>query len=235
MKGRIFIAGALGVIGRPLCKLLVADGWHVTGSTRSAGKADALKALGVTPAIVDVYDLERLSEAVASATPEIVIHQLTDLPDENDPEQMKVARERNTRIREDGTRNLISAAVSAGATRLIAQSIAFAYAPGPKPYSERSPLDPAATGVISLEDQVLNNDAFIGVVLRYGRLYGPGTWATTPPADGPLHIDDAADAARRATTQGGPGIYNVAEEDGFVSSAKARADLGWQPGFRVPA
>jgi nucleoside-diphosphate-sugar epimerase len=233
MKGHIFVAGALGVIGRPLCKLLVADGWHVTGSTRSKGKADELKALGVTPAIVDVYDLEKLSETVADAAPEIVIHQLTDLPDVNDPEQMKVSRERNTRIREDGTRNLISAAVSAGATRMIAQSIAFAYAPGPKPYSETSLLDPAATGVISLESQVLNNAAFIGVVLRYGRLYGPGTWAATPPADGPLHIDDAADAARRAATQGRPGIYNVAEEDGFVSSAKARADLGWQPGFRI--
>ena len=233
MEGHIFIAGATGVIGKPLCELLVADGWTVTGSTRSASKADDLKALGVTPAIVDVFDLEALSQAVATAAPEIVIHQLTDLPDENDPEQMKLARGRNNRIRDEGTRNLISAAVSAGATRVIAQSIAFAYAPGPKPYDEQSRLDPTAVGVISLEKQVLTNGAFIGVVQRYGRLYGPGTWAATPPKDGPLHIDDAADAARRAVTQGGAGIYNVAEEDGFVSSKRARDELGWKQGFRL--
>ena len=233
MKGHIFIAGATGVIGKPLCKLLVADGWTVTGSTRSKDKAGELSALGVTPAVVDVFDLEALSDAVAKAAPEIVIHELTDLPDVNDPEQMKSARERNNRIRDEGTRNLISAAVSAGATRLIAQSISFAYAPGAKPYTEKSPIDPAMTGVISLEDQVLNNGAFIGIVLRYGRLYGPGTWAASPPAEGPLHIDDAADATRRAVAQGTAGIYNVAEEDGFVTATRAHQELGWKPGFRL--
>lgn len=234
MKGHIFIAGALGVIGRPLCRLLVADGWYVTGTTRSAGKAGELKALGVEPAVVDVFDLEALAQAVAEAAPGIVIHQLTDLPDANDPTQMAAARERNTRIRIEGTRNLISAAVAAGATRMIAQSIAFAYAPGPTPYTERSPIDPAATGVVSLEDQVLNNGAFTGIVLRYGRLYGPGTWAASPPAGGPLHIDDAADAARRAVSQGQAGIYNIAEADGTLDCARAHADLGWKPGFRLP-
>ena len=235
MKGHIFIAGASGVIGKPLCRLLVADGWTVTGSTRTAAKADELKALGVTPAVVDVFDLEALVDAVATAAPEIVIHQLTDLPDVADPAKMAAALERNTRIRDVGTRNLISASVAAGATRVIAQSIAFAYAPGPRPYGETSPIDPGATGVTSLEQQVLDNAAFIGIVLRYGRLYGPGTWALSPPKDGPLHIDDAADAARRAVTEGPAGVYNVAEEDGFVSSAKAQAELGWKPGFRLKA
>ena len=235
MKGHIFIAGASGVIGKPLCRLLVADGWTVTGSTRTAAKADELKALGVTPAVVDVFDLEALVDAVATAAPEIVIHQLTDLPDVPDPAKMAAALERNTRIRDVGTRNLISASVAAGATRVIAQSIAFAYAPGPRPYGETSPIDPGATGVTSLEQQVLDNAAFIGIVLRYGRLYGPGTWASSPPKDGPLHIEDAADAARRAVTEGPAGVYNVAEEDGFVSSAKAQAELGWKPGFRLKA
>jgi nucleoside-diphosphate-sugar epimerase len=235
MKGHIFIAGATGVIGKPLCRLLVADGWTVTGATRSQSKADDLKALGVTPCVVDVFDLEALSQAVATAAPEIVIHQLTDLPDDNDPEQMRAARERNNRIRDEGTRNLISAAISAGAIRIIAQSIAFAYAAGPKPYTEKSPIDPAMSGVISLENQILKNGAFIGIVQRYGRLYGPGTWAATPPKDGPLHTDDAADAARRAVTRGGGGIYNIAEEDGFVSSKRAATELGWKPGFRLKA
>ncbi len=233
MKGHIFIAGATGVIGKPLCKLLVADGWSVTGSTRSKDKAGELTALGVKPAVVDVFDLAALVDAVAQGAPEIVIHELTDLPDVADPALMAAARERNTRIRDEGTRNLISASVAAGCSRLIAQSIAFAYAKGPQPYAERAPIDPAMTGVISLEQQVLNNGAFNGLVLRYGRLYGPGTWASSPPKDGPLHIDDAADATRRAVTQGTAGAYNVAEEDGFVSSARALAELGWKPGFRL--
>ena len=233
MKGHVFIAGALGAIGRPLCRLLVADGWHVTGSTRSEQKAGELEHLGVTPAVVDVFDPDILASVVAKAAPEIVIHQLTDLPDANDPALMAAALERNTRIRIEGTRNLIAAARAAGATRLIAQSIAFAYAPGPLPYSETSRLDPAASGVLSLESQVLNNAAFAGIVLRYGRLFGPGTWAATPPKDGPLHIDEAADAARLAVTKGTAGIYNIAVEDGFVSAAKAHAQLGWKPGFRL--
>jgi len=233
MKGHIFIAGASGVIGRPLSKLLIADGWTVTGSTRSADKAEELKALGVTPAVVDVFDLEALVDAVATAAPEVVIHELTDLPDIADPAAMAAARERNNRIRDEGTRNLISASVSAGASRIVAQSISFAYAMGPKPYTETSAIDPAMTGVISLEEQVLKNGAFIGIVLRYGRLYGPGTWASNPPKDGPLHIDDAADATRRAVSEGLAGVYNVAEEDGFVSSAKAQTGLGWKPGFRL--
>lgn len=231
MKGRIFVAGALGVIGRPLCRLLVADGWQVTGSTRSKDKKAELESLGVRPAIIDVFDLDGLADDVAKAAPEIVIHQLTDLPDVNDPALMAAARARNNRIRIEGTRNLISASIVAGATRFIAQSIAFAYAPGPLPFTEKPPLDPNASGVISLENQVLNNAAFTGIVLRYGRLYGPGTWAATPPKDGSLHIDEAADAARLAVTTGLAGIYNIAEEDGFVSAAKAHAELGWKPGF----
>ena len=233
MKGHIFIAGATGVIGQPLCKLLVADGWTVTGATRSADKADELSALGVKPAIVDVFDLEALVDTVATAAPEIVIHELTDLPDVADPALMAAARERNNRIRDEGTRNLISASITAGASRLIAQSISFAYAMGPQPYSESAAIDPAMTGVISLESQVLNNGAFIGIVLRYGRLYGPGTWAASAPKDGPLHIDDAADATRRAVARGTAGVYNIAEEDGFVSTARARDELGWKPGFRL--
>lgn len=232
MKGRVFVAGALGVIGRPLCRLLVADGWHVTGSTRSEQKAGELEHLGVIPAVVDVFDPNTLASVVAKAAPEIVIHQLTDLPDANDPALMAAALERNTRIRILGTRNLIAAARAAGATRLIAQSIAFAYAKGPTPYDEESPLAASATGVIGLETQVLSAP-MTGIVLRYGRLYGPGTWAATPPKDGPLHIDEAADAARLAVTQGAAGIYNIAIEDGFVSAAKAQAQLGWKPGFRL--
>jgi nucleoside-diphosphate-sugar epimerase len=240
MTKRILVAGASGVIGRRLCRLLVAEGWQVTGTTRSPEKASALRAIGVEPAIVDVFDEEALRAVVAAAHPDIVIHQLTDLPPVLDPAKMAEARIRNARIRDIGTRHLVGAAVVAGVARMVAQSIAFAYAPGPQPYTEDSPLNlgapddagVSARGVVSLEQHV-RGAPLEGIILRYGRLYGPGTGVDKPPAGGAVHVDAAADAARRAVTRGSKGAYNIAEEDGTVSSHKAAAELGWRPGFRL--
>ena len=237
-NNRILLAGASGAIGRRLCRLLVEADWHVTGMTRSAEKAATLRAMGVTPVVVDVFDEEKLRLVVAEAGPAIVMHQLTDLPFGLDPAKMAEARIRNARIRDTGTRNLIAAAMVSGVKRMIAQSIAFAYAPGAMPYREDSSLnlnDPgmgfSARAVASLEQQVMNAP-FEGVVLRYGKLYGPGTGFNSPESGGPVHVDAAADAARRALTRGG-GIYNIAEEDGTVCSRKAMDELGWNPCFRI--
>ncbi|WP_415033172.1 NAD-dependent epimerase/dehydratase family protein [Azonexus sp.] len=239
MNRKIFVAGASGAIGRRLCRLLVAEGWSVTGTTRSPEKAAMLRELGVEPAIVDVFNEPLLLEIMRKAQPEIVLHQLTDLPPALEPTQMAAALVRNARLREIGTRNLVAAAVAAGAKRMVAQSLAFVYAPGPRPYREEAPLcldDPAfgetARAVASLEQQVLNAP-LTGVVLRYGKLYGPGTGFDLAPSDGPLHVDDAADAARRALTRGVRGIYNIAEDDGTVCINKAADALGWVPGFRL--
>jgi nucleoside-diphosphate-sugar epimerase len=237
----IFLAGAGGAIGKRLCPLLLADGWRVFGTTRSPEKAAMLRALGVEPVVVDVFDAEALRQAVLASGACIVVHQLTDLPPGLDPKLMAAARERNARLRELGTRNLIAAGLAGGMRRLIAQSIAFAYAPGPMPYREDAPLNvgapddaggSTARGVASLESQTLGGP-FEGLVLRYGKLYGPGTGFDTPAPGGPVHVDAAAQAARLAVARGAPGIYNVAEEDGTVSSAKAASDLGWRPGFRI--
>jgi len=234
----IFLAGASGAIGRRLSPMLVADGWQVIGSTRSSERAAMLRDLGVEPVAVDVFDAASLQDALSDVRPAVVIHQLTDLPPALDPGQMPSAVIRNGRIRDEGTRNLVAAAEAAGAGRLVAQSIAFAYAPGPLPYREEAPLKlddpqsgPTARAVASLEAQVLGA-SMPGVVLRYGRLYGPGTGFDGPSAAGtPLHVDAAAHAARLAASGGEAGIYNVAEDDGTVSSDKA-ASLGWAADFR---
>jgi nucleoside-diphosphate-sugar epimerase len=231
-NNRIFLAGASGAVGRRLCRLLVEDGWQVTGTTRSRDKASALRALGVAPVVVDVFDAAALRQAVLEAGPAVVIHQLTDLPPALDPARMAEARVRNARIREAGTRNLVAAAIAAGAKRMIAQSIAFAYAPGPMPYHEEWPLSADSPAVASLEQQVLQAP-LVGIILRYGKFYGPGTGFDDPPSGGPVHVDAAADAARRAATRGASAIYNVAEEDGAVSSRRAAIELGWRPDFRI--
>ena len=238
---RIFLAGANGVIGRRLAPLLIAAGHAVTGTTRSAEKAAALKTIGAEPIVVDVFDADALRDAVLGARPQVVIHQLTDLPDVIDPAQMPDVLKRNSRLRIEGTANLIAAARAAGAGRLIAQSIAFAYAEGPEPHAESDPLASAegdgpgavtARGLRALEDAVLNTPGIDGIVLRYGRLYGPETW-NTPNARAPLHVDAAAHAALLAVTHGRPGVYNIAEDDGAVSIEKARQELNFDPGFRA--
>ena len=146
MSYRIFLAGASGAIGRRLTPLLHSAGHYVCGSTRSKAKADALRSLGADPVVVDVFDATALSRAVASARPDVVIHQLTDLPKDLDPREMGAAIIRTARIRGEGTRNLVRAAIAAGARRLVAQSIAWAYAPGAEPHAETDPLDAGAEG-----------------------------------------------------------------------------------------
>lgn len=240
MSKCLFLAGASGVIGQRLAPLLVADGWRVVGTTRSADKASMLRAMGVEPAVIDVYDAAALRDLMVRVRPEIVMHQLTDLPSGLDPSKMAEALVRNARIRDEGTRNLVSAAVHAGARRMIAQSIAFVYADGPSPHGEDDPLLPdthpalggTVRGVKSLERQVLEAP-LDGVVLRYGLLYGPGTGFDAPVGPGPVHVDAAAKAAELAITRAVPGIYNIAEADGSVSSDKAARILGWDAGWRA--
>jgi len=236
---RVFLAGATGVIGRRLIRLLRDAGMQVVGTTRSPTKAAALRTLGVEPAVIDVLDPQALLRAVAAARPDVVIHQLTDLPQSIDPTTLSAALERNARLRREATPNLMLAAATAGARRAVVQSVCFAYAEGTRPYREEDPLDQSpdrkvtVDGVIALERAALETPGIEGVVLRYGRLYGPGTWTEVPKGDGPLHVDAAAHAAFLAITRGKAGLYNIAEDDGSVATDKAKRDLGFDARFRI--
>ena len=223
--------------------MLRAAGHRVAGTTRSLPKAQELRDLGADPVVVDVFDAKTLSRLVASVRPEIVIHQLTDLPMGLEPNRMDEAITRNARIRDEGTRNLVGAAIAAGARRLIAQSIAWAYAAGPLPHRESDSLDTGAQGtrgvsvrgVAALENWTLNSPPLEGLVLRYGRIYGPGTGTDSPTGSPSLHVDAAAYAALLAVDRGAPGIFNIAEPDGQVATERAGAELGWHSGFRLPS
>lgn len=236
---RVFLAGAGGVIGRRLTPLLVKMGHQVAGTTRSADKAEAIRAMGAEPVVVDVFDADALKEAVAAAQPDAVIHQLTDLAFAPGTPQYAEGLKRNARIRVEGTPNLVAAAKAAGVRRMIAQSIAFIYAPGPGARVETDPMAPAEGAMAStipavkaLEDAVLSMPE--GIVLRYGYFYGPGTWAPDGPGKRPcVHVDAAAQVCAAALTRGAPGLYNVAEDDPTLSSEKARRLLGFEPGFRM--
>jgi nucleoside-diphosphate-sugar epimerase len=191
---RIFIAGASGVIGTRLVPLLVEQGHAVAGMTRSPEKADMVRGLGAEPIVCDVYDVPRLTEAVKGFAPDLVMHQLTDLPD--DVKRIALHLRRNNRIRTEGTRNLLGAAQHAGADRFLAQSIAFT-PPG------------AGRAVKQHERMVLDAG---GVVLRYGWLYGPGTYSeTSRRVPSPrIHVDAAAQRTVELM-EAPPGVVVISE------------------------
>jgi nucleoside-diphosphate-sugar epimerase len=183
-----------------------------------------------------------LERAVVQAQPAVVVHQLTDLPAGLDPARMNEAIARNARIRSEGTANLVAAALAARVPRMVAQSIAWAYAPQARPLREEDPLDLGAEGtraisvrgVAELERCVLESPPLAGVVLRYGRLYGPGTGADSASAPS-LHVDAAAWAAMLAMERGEPGIYNIAEPGPQLDTHKALTQLDWSADRRLNA
>jgi nucleoside-diphosphate-sugar epimerase len=173
---RLFLAGASGVIGVRLLPLLVSAGHVVAGMTRSPGNAAELAGLGAEPVVCDVYDLETLRAAVVGFEPDAVMHQLTDLPD--DVSKIPEFGERNDRIRREGTQNLLAAAAAANVERFYAQTIAWEL-PGERGVANRA-----------FERTVLDAG---GVVIRYGQLYGPGTYYESEPPPPPrIAIDEAA-------------------------------------------
>jgi nucleoside-diphosphate-sugar epimerase len=171
---RVVVAGATGAVGRVLVPLLVEAGHQVTGISRTLAGAERVRRQGASAVQVDVLDRDGLRQAVAAAAPDAVIHQLTDLSDADG--------EATDRLRREGTRNLVDAARSAGVERIVAQSISWAYAPGESPADETVPLDIGAAGprgamvdgIRALEETAAEME--VAVLLRYGILYGPGTW-----------------------------------------------------------
>jgi nucleoside-diphosphate-sugar epimerase len=222
---RVFVAGATGAVGRILVPLLLNAGHQVTGISRSATGADRLRRQGASAVGVDVFDERGLAEAMAAAAPDAVMHQLTDLSHADS--------EATDRLRAEGTRNLVDAAKSAGVTRMVAQSLSWAYAPGESPADETVPLDVEADGprrtmvdgTRSLEETVGEMDT--AVLLRYGILYGPGTWyepggavAAALAGDPDAHVLAYLDADRSVTS-----FVHVADAAGAAVAA-----LDWPSG-----
>ncbi|MEU7913448.1 SDR family oxidoreductase [Microbispora bryophytorum] len=175
---RIFLAGASGVIGQRLIPRLVKKGHVVGGMTRSPAKTELLARLGAEPILCDVFDRDTLVKAVRDFAPDVILNELTDLPDE--VEKLDEHVELNARIRTEGNQNLIEAARQSGSPKILAQTVAW-----------RLPDGPDADAVAELERSVLAEG---GVVLSYGQFYGPGTYNEQRiPAEPRVQIDHAAD------------------------------------------
>jgi nucleoside-diphosphate-sugar epimerase len=262
---RVFVAGASGAIGRPLVRKLVEAGHEVTGTTRSEAKAEEIRGAGAQAAVLDVFDAAALRDAIVTAQAEVVVNELTDLPERMDFRK-KDLYEGTNRVRTEGTRNLIDGARAAGARRFVCQSIAFAYRNEGSPVkTEDDPLLTDAPGTFAhavraldeMEDSVLHTEGIDGIVLRYGFFYGPGTHygpdggtvaeirRRRMPVVGRgtglfsfIHVDDAADATVAAIERGAPGIYNVTDDEPAQMSdwVPAVADaVGAKRPLRAPA
>jgi uncharacterized protein YbjT (DUF2867 family) len=175
---RVFLAGASGVIGQRLIPRLVQAGHMVGGMTRSPSKAESVAQLGAEPIVCDVFDREALIKAVRDFKPDIILNELTDLPD--DVEEIGEHAGLNARIRTEGNRNLIDAARQSGSPKILAQTVAW-----------QLPDGPDAQAVRDLESSVLAEG---GVVLSYGQFYGPDTYHEQQiPEEPRVHIDRAAE------------------------------------------
>jgi 2-alkyl-3-oxoalkanoate reductase len=239
---RVFVLGGSGAVGRRLVPMLIAQGHQVVATTRTPARAAGLAALGAQPVIVDGLDRAALAEAVAAARPEVVVHQATAIPAGLDLRHFDRSFALTSRLRSEGTDNLLAAARAAAVPRVIAQSYTGwpnARTGGPVK-TEDDPLDPAPpapmrqalAAIRHLESAVTGTPGIDGVVLRYGSFYGPGT--SIGPDDGQVtamvrrrrlpivgdgggiwsftHIDDAA-AATVAALDRGHGLYNVVDDD----------------------
>lgn len=238
---RILLAGAGGVIGKPLLPALVAAGYEVAGLTRTPEKAAAITATGATPIICDVLDRRALAREVRSFQPEVVVQHLTDLPAALPPRKLANAYAANDRLRSEGTANLIAAATEARARRYVAQNVCFLYRPEGGPTKDETaplyldapkPFDRSARVYQRMEETILSLPGLESLILRFGYWYGPGTAYASDGhyakevrkrrfpivGDGGgifsfIHIDDVVSATTAAVRSGSPGVYNVVDDD----------------------
>jgi nucleoside-diphosphate-sugar epimerase len=250
----IFVAGGSGTIGVPLVRALVAAGHRVTALTRSTAGAERLSASGAAVTIADALDRDALMSAVRASQPTHVIHQLTALPKAGPRRRSDV--DATNRLRIDGTRNLLDAAIDVHARRFIVGSFAVL---SPRHANASLPEDDARAAVRSMESQVLEataRGAIEGVILRYGMFYGEDVPSTVAMVDmvrkrrlpvvrndgGQLpiiHIDDAVSATVHALDRAPAGAVYEIVDDHAVSLAEIAGTIAEYTGsakpLRVPA
>ena len=234
---KVFIAGATGVLGRQLVPQLVAKGHEVVGMTRSALKQDLVHSLGARPVVADALDPDAVAQAVASAEPEVIVHQLTALSGEFDMRHIDRFFETTNRLRTEGTDHLLVAARAVGASRFVAQSFAGwpAARTGGPVKGEDAPFDPdppeqlrgMLDAIRHLEEAVTQADWLEGVVLRYGGFYGPGTSLSADPSA----THSAAVRKRQFPVVGdGGGIWSFIHVDDAAAGSGFHGSICTGPG-----
>lgn len=248
---KVFVAGATGVLGRRAVSQLVEAGHAVTGVARSKEKATLVRKLGAEPAEVDLFDLAAVTAAVDGHS--VVINLATKIPSPFQAARPSAWAE-NDRIRSEASRNLVEAALAAGAGRFVQESIAFIYPDcGGRWIDEDVPLDPPVIGRANQAAEAqagrFTEAGGVGVVLRFGQFYAwesihsrymrrmarwrlpalPGPKAAYAPA---IAAEDAA-AAVVAALAVPAGTWNVGDDEPLTRQAFHRA-LAAALGVKAP-
>ncbi len=258
---RVLVAGATGVLGRPLLGLLSSVGHEVIALGRPGGRTAGLAGPGVEVALADPFDPQALRKALRNTRPDAVVNHLTAIPQEMNPRHVARDFAVTNRLRTEATQYLVDAMDAAGAARLISQSVAFVYDPTATPRGELANEDaplwarphpsfaPNIAAIAALER--LTADAG-GLALRFGQVYGPGSAVA---ADGSfttmirrgrlplvagghavfsfIHADDAATAVVAALDRDVRGVLNVVD-DHPVELAEWVPEVARMIGARAP-
>jgi nucleoside-diphosphate-sugar epimerase len=239
---KVFVAGATGVLGRALVPQLVARGHEVVGTTRSASKQDLVRSLGARAVVVDALDPDAVARAVASAEPEVIVHELTALSgklsarDMRHPDRSSAAIMTN-RLRTEATDHLLAAGRAVGARRFVAQSFAafrWARTGGPV-QTEADPIDPdppaalraPLVGILHVEQAVTSIEWGEGLVLRYGGFYGPGTGISRAPD---AVMAEPVRKRRFPIVGDGGGVWSLIHVDDAATATVAAVEHG-EPGI----
>jgi nucleoside-diphosphate-sugar epimerase len=235
----IFLAGATGAIGRSFITQAIEHGHTVTGTARSAQKAEAVAALGATPAVVDGLDRDGMIAAITAAEPDAVVHEMTALSGLSDFRNVDAAFGPTNRLRTEGTDHLLAGARAAGVERVVVQSFGgWLLSDSDKPVlSEDDPLDGDPPAQLRSGQEAMRHAEraaldYGGTALRYGGFYGPGTglapgaeqWEMVQRRKFPIvgngggiwsfiHVDDAASATLAVLEQDARGLYHVTDDE----------------------
>ncbi len=230
---RVLVVGGSGAIGRRLVPQLADRGHEVIASSRSAGNAGRLRALGAEPIVLDVLDRAAVRAAVEAAQPGAIVYQATALAGAGFSRSLDRTFAPTNRLRTEGTDNLLAVMQAAGVQRFVAQSFApYRYLrAGGLVKTEDDPLDdhpPASArqtfAAMNHVDEAVT--AAGGIALRYGGFYGDPDQMLQAVrkrqypivGDGAgimsfIHLDDAAAATVLALDQAGPAIYNITDDE----------------------
>jgi len=234
---RVFVAGAAGVVGKPLVRQLVAQGHQVFASTRDPDRAGFLRSLGASTVQFDGLDRAAVRQAIERAEPEVIVHEMTALSAAPDLRHFDRWFAMTNRLRTKGATNLLEAARATGVSRFVAQSYTGwnNRRDVDRPVTEDEPFDPEpaqqqrqSLAAIQALEAVALSAPLDGLVLRYGNLYGPGASESMVRllrqrklpviGDGSgiwswIHVEDAAGATALAVERGAPGVYNVVDDE----------------------
>lgn len=173
---KVFVAGGTGVLGRASLGPLIAAGHAVRATARGADGADLVSKLGAEPVALDLFDPAAVQRAIAGC--DAVLRLTTKIPGLMDMRK-RTAWDENNRLRSEGARVVVDAAIAENVTVYIHESVTFVYRDGGEAWlDETAPVDDDGSRILraTLDGEEhaarFSRAGGRGIVLRFGGFYG---------------------------------------------------------------